>query len=48
VEKDASRRLEAVLATSALINALAERLKICMIGFTPKNPLLKDQQRENR
>jgi hypothetical protein len=48
VEKDASRRLEAVLATSALINALAERLKICMIGYTPKNPRDKGPLRENR
>ena len=48
VEKDASRRLEAVLATSALINALAERLKICMIINTPKNPRDKGPLRENR
>ena len=33
MEKDASRRLETVLATSALINGLAERSKICMIAL---------------
>ena len=48
MEKDASRRLEAVLATSAVIHALAERSKICMIAIDPKNPRDKVPLRENR
>jgi hypothetical protein len=48
VENDASRWLEAMFASSALGRVLAEKLKMCMMTFTPKNPREKGPLRENR
>jgi|TARA_B100001173_G_scaffold115238_1_gene99901 hypothetical protein len=48
VEKDASRWLEAMFASSALGRVLAKKSKICMIVDTPKNPQEKGPLRENR
>jgi hypothetical protein len=48
VANDASRWLEAMFASSALGRVLAEKLKMCIMVDTPKNPQEKGPLRENR